>query len=218
MLVTSTEEKIRAMLESTNREGMIDLIGYMMQEGFFESPASTRFHGCFKGGLAEHSLGVYEILKQLIGNKKMDEPVGAGQKPFPVTEESIIIAALCHDVCKIGAYTGDGPAYQWNRKQPKGHAVLSIERISKHIKLEPIEDMMIRYHMGVYGCNEFYEGEGKDGEYPIRSDHSECEGMTKEESQAFRYGKSLANAWYHNPIVKLMYFSDELETMESKLK
>ena len=40
--------------------------------------------------------------------------------------------------------------------------------------------------------------------------------MTKEESQKARYGKSLANVWYHNPIVKLMSICDELATMEEK--
>jgi len=40
--------------------------------------------------------------------------------------------------------------------------------------------------------------------------------MSKEESQKARYGQSLRNAWYHNPICKLMYFCDELATFEEK--
>ena len=42
--------------------------------------------------------------------------------------------------------------------------------------------------------------------------------MTREESKAARYGKSMANAWYHNPIVKMMYFCDEIATLEEKAK
>ena len=75
--------------------------------------------------------------------------------------------------------------------------------------------MMIRYHMGVYGLNEFQES---SGEYPLRGDHIACEGMTKDESKDFRYGKSMANAWYHNPLVKLMSICDEMATMEEKAK
>jgi len=77
--------------------------------------------------------------------------------------------------------------------------------------------MMIRYHMGVYGLNEFYKKDDwQTGEYPLRGDHIACEGLSKEESKAARYGKSMANAWYHNPIVKLLYICDELETLQSK--
>ena len=81
---------------------------------------------------------------------------------------------------------------------------------------------MIKFHMGVYGLNESYE-EGSwaskaNAEYPLRSDHSKDEELTKEESQKARYGKSLFNAWYHNPIVKIMYFCDEVATLEEKAK
>ena len=66
--------------------------------------------------------------------------------------------------------------------------------------MDPIEEMMIKFHMGTYGTFEF---DSYCSEYPIRGDKSK----SKEE----RYGVSLANAWFHNPIVKLMYFCDELE-------
>ena len=79
---------------------------------------------------------------------------------------------------------------------------------------------MIRYHMGIYGLNELYEPDSWEfkagAEYPLRGDHSKDESMSKEESQKARYGKSLRNAWYHNPICKLMYFCDEIATLEEK--
>jgi len=82
-----------------------------------------------------------------------------------------------------------------------------------------LEEMMIRFHMGLYGANEF---EQYCGEYSLCGDHSnDKEKMTREEkeaSKAARYGQSLRNAWYHNPIVKVMYFCDELATLEEKAK
>lgn len=72
---------------------------------------------------------------------------------------------------------------------------------------------MTRFHMGTYGCLEF---ESYCSEFPIRGDHSKDENMTKEESKQARYGKSLANAWFHNPICKIFYFCDELATLEDK--
>jgi hypothetical protein len=211
------EESIIKLLESTQREGMIDLIGYLQQEGFFESPASTKFHGVYQGGLAEHSLQVFNMLKDFHNRLQLDKVVSPGQKPLAVSLPNLIITCLLHDVCKIGAYIkSDKGGYYWNRQQPKGHALLSISRIEKFIKLEEIERMMIFYHMGVFGAYEFQEEGSAAGEYPLRGDHSKDVKLSKEESQKARYGQSLANAWFHNPICKFMYFCDEISTMEQK--
>lgn len=220
-IVTNTEEKIRALLESTNREEMTYLIGYLLTEDFFEAPASTKYHGCYKGGLAAHSLRVYEILneKPTVFDLKLDAVSSPGQKPLPITTEALIIVPLLHDVCKIGAYIGTEKPYKWNKQQPKGHALLSIERIEKHIKLTDLEKLMITYHMGIYGTNEWCKDSSwEKGEYPILGDHSQDERLSKEESQKLRYGKSLRNAYFHNPICKVLYFCDELSTLEEKAK
>jgi len=207
----SIKDKIIELLTSTNRVGIESLIKYLIDEGFFEAPASTKFHNSYKGGLAEHSFRVWEILYSYSSQFILDISLSPGQEPLPINEDNIIIAGLLHDVCKIGAYLGDEKPYKWNRNQPKGHALLSIERIKKHITLTDLEELMIKYHMGVYGLNEFYkENDWQQGEYSLRGDETK----SKEE----RRGKSLANAWYHNPIVKLMYFCDELATFEEKSK
>jgi hypothetical protein len=209
--------QIIELLKSTARDGMDKMIEWLDDNEFFSCPASPKFHGAYSGGLAEHSFRVYEMLSKYARDLQIGAITGAGQKPLPIMEEHIIIAALLHDVCKVGAYLGDEAPYKWNRKQPKGHALLSIERIEKHIKLEEIERLMVLYHMGPYGCNEFYsEKDWRSGEYPLRGDHSKDDTMTKEESKAARYGKSMANAWYHNPICKLIYFCDEIETLQGK--
>ena len=214
----TTKQEIIELLQSTKRVGIDELIEWLTKEGFFEAPASTRFHGCYEGGLADHSLGVYELMKELCPNG-IAEVTGSGQKPLPMDSNTIIIATLLHDVCKVGAYIGNEKPYKWNKSQPKGHATLSIERIKKFIELSELEELMIRYHMGVYGLNEFYEKGGwQSGEYSLRGDHSEDKNLTKEESQKARYGQSMANAWYHNPICKVMYFCDELETLSNKGK
>lgn len=190
-----------------------------MVEGFFEAPASSRFHGSYAGGLADHSLKVYERLLIAYAPLKLDKKSGYGQMAIKIKPENLIIATLLHDLCKINAYVRTKADDGWtnNRDKEKGHAKLSISRIKKLIELDKLEEMMIRYHMGVYGLHEFQDKEGDpNGEYLLRGDHSKDEGLTKEESSKRRYGKSLANAWYHNPIVKLMYFCDEIATLEAK--
>ena len=76
------KEQFLNLLKQVNREGMEDLIDFIEKTDFYKAPASTRFHGSFEGGLLEHSLKVYEILKHKVENSilKIDIP-----------EESIII-------------------------------------------------------------------------------------------------------------------------------
>lgn len=209
------------LLKNTKRPGVQKLVTYLLSEGFFTSPASTKFHGCFKGGLAEHSYKVYTYLQEHVtkGKMKFDAVTSPGQKPLPIKPENLIIAGLLHDICKVGAYVGTKNPYTWNKKTPKGHGQLSIERIEKFIKLDDIEKLMIKFHMGIYGAFEFYEEgswEYKKAEYHLRGDHSQDEEISREESKKRRYGQSLANAYFHNPVCKVFSICDEIETLEAK--
>ena len=46
------------------REGADKLLEYLLSPAsdFFHAPASTRFHSAYEGGLAQHSLNVYDCL------------------------------------------------------------------------------------------------------------------------------------------------------------
>lgn len=70
------------------------------QERLFTQPASPSVdyqasHNCLPGGLAEHSLRVYKFFRKMV-HEHMDD------FDHPVTEDDIIIAALFHDMGKIG--------------------------------------------------------------------------------------------------------------------
>jgi len=218
------DHKIIKLLMSTKREGMDKLVVYLQESDFFWAPASTRFHGAYLGGLVEHVLMVHEILNACPFVNKLGEVVNSGQKPLEITPAALIIPPLLHDLCKVDTYIATKPGakqpYRWNKAAPKGHATLSIARIRKHIQLTQLEALMIKFHMGIYGAEEFYEKGSweynSSAEYPLKGDHSIDADMTKDESQTARYGQSLRNVWYHNPIVKLMYFADESATMKTK--
>ena len=49
------------LLRSTQREGVDYVIEDLESLGFFEAPASTRFHLNHDGGLCEHSLNVCKV-------------------------------------------------------------------------------------------------------------------------------------------------------------
>ena len=46
------------LLETTNRQGIDDLVEELEDLGFFKAPASTKFHLNEDGGLVQHSLNV----------------------------------------------------------------------------------------------------------------------------------------------------------------
>jgi len=153
------KQKIIQALMSTNRGNMDKMVEYLENEGFFEAPASTKFHGNYEGGLAEHSWNVYQMLNKFCEMFNIDIP-----------ESSRIIAALLHDVCKINQYIYDPftKNYKWNKSNDVGHANLSIERIKKHIELIEIEETMIRYHMGLYGSHEYNTESWQHSEYSLK--------------------------------------------------
>lgn len=152
------KEQIIELLKSTNRENIEDLIAFMEKTDFFEAPASTRFHGAFKGGLAEHSFKVYEILKDKAAKSEMN-----------INEDTVKIVALLHDICKANFYKVDYrnaknslgewekvPYYTVDDTIPYGHGEKSVMMITEYIKLTPEEKYAIRWHMGFSEPKENY--------------------------------------------------------------
>lgn len=90
------------LLKSTGREGVDDLIEYL-EEGkndFFNAPASTRFHLNERGGACQHSLNTCDAALKL-------REIAIAQRPdleYGLKRESVIIAALLHDINKSDIY------------------------------------------------------------------------------------------------------------------
>lgn len=140
-----TKSEILKLLKIVNRRGMGQLIKFLKKQGFFEAPASTKFHGNYEGGLAEHSLNVFEALYHL--------DVWLRAK---LSLETIIICGLLHDVCKLGIYKKkwdkNSESMKWARDDPFpiGHGEKSIMILESFITLTPQELILIRWHMGAY--------------------------------------------------------------------
>ncbi len=154
------KEQFIELLKSTNREGIDKLIEFLEKTDFFEAPASTRFHGNFKGGLLEHSMKVYEIFKEKVKNASIE---------INAPDDTIIISALLHDICKANFYKVDYrnaknelgvwekvPYYTIDDQIPYGHGEKSVMMISEYIKLTPEEKYSIRWHMGFTEPKEVY--------------------------------------------------------------
>ena len=154
------KEEFIELLKSTKRENIDKLKEFIEKTDFFKAPASTRFHGNFEGGLLEHSMKVYEILKHKVENSI---------EKINVAPESLIIIALLHDICKVNYYKVDYrnaknefgewekvPYYTVDDTIPYGHGEKSVMMITEYIKLTVEEKYCIRWHMGFTEPKELY--------------------------------------------------------------
>ena len=159
------QEELCSLLRSTGREGVEGLIEDITTQGFFEAPASAGHHLNVEGGLAQHSLNSCKAALAVWEGMKTVEPTLANE----VTRESIIIATLLHDLCKIDIYRRSvkkrkNALGQWEdsegykvtyRNFPMGHGEKSvILALCSGIELSDAEMLAIRWHMGAWGVNQ----------------------------------------------------------------
>ena len=143
-----------------------DFMNYLINDGFFEAPASTKYHGAYEGGLYDHSAAVYKQLKNLTVKNNLKWK----------RLESPFIIGMFHDLCKYDQYlkvfdetrdiNGTGIVinptgsfhYTHNRNTPlTGHGSKSVMLLSQFINLTEEELLCIRYHMGAYETDEWHE-------------------------------------------------------------
>lgn len=159
--MTNRERFIDIFRRNITREGSEALLSFLCSDAcdFFTAPASTRYHGAYEGGLCEHSLNVYDCLVDQLSRPRMKEMYGINY-----SDESIAIAALLHDMCKINFYRTSFrnvkdengrwqsvPYYTIEDTLPYGHGEKSVYIVSGYMKLTRDEAFAIRYHMGFSG-------------------------------------------------------------------
>ena len=166
------KQEILSLLYNITREGanVHKLINKLESSDFFTAPASTKNHLNTEGGLAEHSVNVYYNLKHLVKYKQLEDTI---------SEESIIITALLHDISKMNVYEKTAinkkiysehgtkqddlgkfywaTEYSYKHKDPKNcfiyhnHEVTSEYMIRQFIPLTLEESIAITHHMGGLG-------------------------------------------------------------------
>lgn len=167
--------KFKEAVKGIEREGVDKLMVMLEKSDFFTAPASTRFHGSHEGGLLEHSLNVYYRLKE----KKHDDSLWS-EKLANISDESMAIVSLFHDICKAYYYAIEMrnkkingrweqvPCYTVDDKIPYGHGEKSVMMIEEYMKLLPVERYAIRWHMGPYSGSQDWQtlGSAMD-KYPL---------------------------------------------------
>ena len=160
----SKQDKINifeSLLMSTGRTGIDKVIEYLRKTDFYDAPASAKYHSNYETGLLDHSLMVYSIAEAFFEKMKLIDP----ELAITIPEESIIISALLHDVCKVCFYKktvkwkkdehNEGiqyDGYEIEDSFPIGHGEKSVIMLLKiGLDLNPCEMLSIRYHMGFFG-------------------------------------------------------------------
>ncbi len=148
------EEFIKIYNENIKREGSDKLLDYLLKTDFFTAPASSRFHSNYEGGLCVHSINVYNRLKQLVMNEYGEN---YSEK---VSDETLAICGLLHDLCKVDFYVIEmrnvkengiwvqKPKYAIDDKLPYGHGEKSVYIINGFIRLTREEAIAINWHTG----------------------------------------------------------------------
>lgn len=151
-------ELFKNLLLQINRKGIQEVIDFLTNTDFFTAPSSASYHSNYKGGLLDHSLLVYTLAMKYRQALIELKPELASQ----LTEESVTISALLHDVCKCGFYaqkekwkkneSGQWESYigyEISDSFPIGHGEKSVIMLATiGLSLTPEEMIAIRYHMG----------------------------------------------------------------------
>ena len=162
--ISKAKQEFTELLQSTQREGINDVINDLDEMGFFEAPASAGHHLNIAGGLVQHSLNTCRAALAVYEGMMKLEPYLERE----VKRESVIIASLLHDVCKSDIYKRsikkrknsigqweDSEGYKITYKNfPMGHGEKSVVLLlCSGLQLYDDEMLAIRWHMGAWGIN-----------------------------------------------------------------
>lgn len=115
--------------------------------GYFDAPASTKYHGDYIGGLFDHSHVVTSSLLDLTEKLelKWERPIS----PY--------IVGMFHDLCKCDDYIYDPDEERFKHRDNlilNGHGEKSVIMAQKLLDLTDEEIACIRWHMGAYDNKE----------------------------------------------------------------
>lgn len=134
------------------RPGADKLLAWMETAGFFTAPASARHHLNTPGGLCRHTINVAMNASDLCNIPAF----------MDVNAKEAMVAALLHDLCKIGKYrAGDNGKYTYDDTRLLGHGEESVIIAQQFIRLSHDETLAIRWHMGAYSGERDWNTLGK---------------------------------------------------------
>ena len=130
------------MKEVFDKKTVTLLIANLESIGFFDAPASTKYHGNYPGGLFDHSFAVTKTLLSL--TERLELKWKRPQSPY--------LIGMLHDLCKCDNYIRKpDDTYEYNTGLTlTGHGDKSVIMAQSLLHLTDEEILCIRWHMGAY--------------------------------------------------------------------
>lgn len=141
-------EEIYSLFEKVEAINVDRLLRYLDSSGFFYRPSSANRHHNFPGGLAEHSLGTFRIVEEWNSMTPDERQNSELYKRFlhskqvtcdilneKMNYDDMVIAAICHDLCKAKHYYMVGRVIKSHNSDPEPrhiHAALSVKRLKEN--------------------------------------------------------------------------------------
>lgn len=140
--------------EHIGTKSIDEVIEYLDGIGYFNAPASTKYHGDYVGGLFDHSHVVTSSLLDLTEKLelKWERPIS----PY--------IVGMFHDLCKCDNYIYNSTSEKFEHRNDlilNGHGEKSVIMAQKLLDLTDEEIACIRWHMGAYDDKENWNILGK---------------------------------------------------------
>jgi len=177
MTIEERKRIVESLIMPIDRVGVESVLRILSNEtDYYTAPSSTKYHSNFDGGLVVHSLLVLKSAYSMIEMLRSTVDAQSDDGINLITDDSIILTSLLHDVCKCGFYqkmpkrrqnpttglweTYNG--YEVNDRFPIGHGEKSAMMLLKWgLDLTPEEMLAIRWHMGGYDSSVIGNGDGK---------------------------------------------------------
>lgn len=145
-MIKNEENRINNFISIMGNVNIDNLfVRWLINNGFFTAPSSTKYHGAYEGGLYNHSKEVTLALVNL--TKKLNLEWQSPRSPY--------VVGMFHDLCKIDSYNKikdeKSIIFDYNTETYlTGHGDKSVVLLSTHMQLTEEEMMCIRYHMGAF--------------------------------------------------------------------
>ena len=111
--MTIQEEFTEIYQQYIHREGADKFLDYLQNKSdFFTAPASTRFHGSYAGGLAQHSINVYRCLRAYLDRERVQEEYG-----MHYSDETVALVSLLHERAQNRLLQGRNPERQGRKRR-----------------------------------------------------------------------------------------------------
>lgn len=136
------DERVKQYLRVMPKSAQIP-VEILRDLGFFEVPASVKYHGTYTGGLFDHSFLVTESLVNL--TEKLGLKWSKPDSPY--------LVGMYHDLCKCDQYVKDPESGKWcynDGVYMPDHGAKSVIITSRYLSLTSEEEACIRWHMGAF--------------------------------------------------------------------